>query len=403
MFEFLKPKKKRIYLDYASATPLDERVKQAMEPFWSNQFANPSAIHTEGATAKRVVEGARTRLARTLGIRSSGIVFTGSGTESNNLALFGVVDACREAGALYEDIEVITTEIEHASIMEPLLALQAKGVVIKMIPVDSEGRLILKSLPELLSKKTKLVSVAYVNSEIGVVQDIGALSRVVRAFEVEQGVKIVVHTDAAQAPLWLPCQLPSMQVDIMSLDAGKCYGPKGVGVLAFRHGVTLSPYLYGGGQEFGLRSGTENTPGVVGAVEAIVHAQNEHTELAIRVSGLRDYCLTLLLALPDVVLNGSQSHRVANNINISIKGVDAEFAVISLDAWGVAVATKSACSSGSGGGSVVVRTITGDTKRAETTLRITLGKETTKEEIAVFVSKLQQHIEKVRSTTPFLT
>jgi cysteine desulfurase len=403
MFTFLKPKSKRIYLDYASATPVARDVYEAMQPFWQTHFANPSSIHKEGVVARQAISDARTALARSLSVRPTGVVFTASGTESNNLAIFGLIEARRALGVSYSEMEIISSPIEHPSVSAVLTALQQKGVTIHYLPVDNEGKVVLSKLTDLLSNNTVLVTVAYVNSEIGVVQDIATIARVVRAYETKHSVRICVHTDAAQAPLWLSCNLSSLQVDVLSLDAGKCYGPKGVGILAFRHKVALEPYLYGGGQEFGLRSGTENTPLIIGASVALVRAQREYADQAKRVTLLRDYLLEAVLTIPGVTVNGSRTARVANNINISIAGVEAEFAVISLDAEGIAVATKSACSSGTGGGSAVVRAISGDQARAETTLRITLGRETTRQEIDTLLRFLRKHIEKVRSATTLLT
>lgn len=403
MWGFAHRGNKRVYLDYAAATPVSEEVASEMSPYWSHQFANPSAIHREGVAARRAIETAREQLARKLGVRSEGVIFTGSGTESNNIAIAGTLEHRHAAGTAYADMEVLTTAIEHPSVREVLRAYEARGVTVRMLPVDEFGRVVQSELAGCLSKRTVLVTVGYVNSEIGTIQPLSAIGRAVRAFEKEHSVRIVFHSDAAQAPLWLPCQFPALGIDALSLDAGKCYGPKGVGVLVLKHGVSLKPVMYGGGQELGLRSGTEATPLIVGAVQALLSAQSGHVELAARVSRLRDQCIKACLAIDGVVLNGSPKERVANNVNISMSGVEAEFAVISLDAAGFAVATKSACSGKKGGGSEVIRATSGDQERSETSLRITLGRATTASEIDSFVKALSAHIGTTRTAQASLT
>lgn len=394
---FLRSKKKRIYLDYAAATPVRIAVHAAMRPYQSDMYANPSAIHTEGVLARQAVETAREKLARTLKIRSNDIVFTGSGTESNNLAILGAVQAQKKAGKAYEDMEVISTKLEHPSVGKVLEYLLTLGVQVTYVDVDAEGLIIPASLQKALSEKSILVSFAYVNSEIGTIQEVGKLARIVRAFEKTQATRVLVHVDAAQAPLWLPCQLDSLLVDILTLDAGKCYGPKGVGVIVMRHGVELAPVFYGGSQETGLRPATENVAGIVGAVESVVIAQQFRDTRATKVTEVRDKAIEQFLKIDGAVLNGPVIKRVANNINISIPGIDSEFAVISLDAAGIACSTKSACSGASGDGSSVVFAITNDSARATSTIRLTLGEETTAEDLTKTVAVLTQHVLKMRA------
>jgi len=385
----------RIYLDHAAATPLLPEVLMAMREVEVVHFANPSAIHSEGVTARRVIDGARGQLARVLGVREPGIIFTGSGTESNNLAIIGTVYAKQKEGVAFADMEVITTAIDHPSVTKTTDFLKLLGVVVKMVAVDTHGHIIPNELEAALSPKTVLVTFAYVNSEIGVVQRMGRLARVVRAYERREGTRILLHLDAAQAPLWLPCQLDQLQADIISLDAGKCGGPKGVGVIAMRHGVVLSPVIFGGPQEDGLRPATENLVGIVGAAVAIVEAQQGYKERAAEVVKLRDGFIKELLMIEGVVINGDMESRVANNVNISIPGIDSEFAVICLDEAGVACSTKSACSSGAGGGgSTVVKTISGDAARATSSIRFTLGLDTTMIELQRTVEILKKYIEK---------
>ncbi|MEX0913007.1 MAG: aminotransferase class V-fold PLP-dependent enzyme, partial [Candidatus Paceibacterota bacterium] len=227
-------KKKRIYLDYAAATSVRKEVVKAMRPYWNEVYANPSAIHAEGVRARGAIESARETIARVLRVTPNDILFTSGGTESNNIALRGSVLAMRNSGLKPEEIEIISTEVEHPSILKTLEHLKKEGCVITYAPVDQDGLINAEELSELLSPRTRIVSVAYANSETGVVQDIAKLSRRIKVFERENGIEVYFHTDASQAPLWLPCALDALGVDMMTLDAGKCAGPKGVGVLVVR-------------------------------------------------------------------------------------------------------------------------------------------------------------------------
>jgi len=395
-----KSSQSRIHLDYASTTPVCEEVLVAMLPYFSEQWANPSAIYKEGVEAKRVIEDARAEVARTLRVRATDITFTSGGTESNNLALIGLVEALFDTGRKYQDMEIVSTRIEHPSILETLTYLEKRGVHIVYVPVESDGRITVGMLASLLSAKTILVTCAYANSEIGVVQDIKKITRAVRAFTEESYTKIFVHLDASQAPLWLPCALDMLGVDMMTLDAGKCYGPKGVGMLVHRHWVPLRAILYGGGQERGLRSGTENTALIVGCVRACVRAQEKYLNRSSAVAELREYLFSLLTTIPNVVVNGSREHRIANNVNISITTLDTEYAVIWLDAKGIAVSTKSACGAKESTGSKVVREISHDEPRALSTLRFTLGEETTKADIEKAVVVLKEFITMMAENIP---
>ncbi len=419
---------KRIYLDYAAATPVRGEVLEAMQPYFSDIFANPSAIHEEGVRARKAVDDARSAVAAILKIRSEEITFTSGGTEANNLAIFGVVDAAlaqekrgmRQSGGLSQDlardvrseangdlrqvdsvgtmdIEIISTAIEHPSVLEALAALETHGVKVHFVPVDREGRIDVSEFSTLLSPKTLLVTFAYVNSEIGVVQDVRRIVRAVRSAEKDEQ-RIWVHIDASQAPLWLPCAMDSLGVDLMTLDAGKCYGPKGVGVLAHKRQVPLQSHFFGGDQEGGLRPGTENVPLIIGFAKAFEIAQARHKERADKVGALRDFFFEeLKRAIPETLINGSQTERVANNCNISSPGIDGEFAVVTLDVHGIAASTRSACAGGKGGGSHVVAAITGDQERANSTIRFTLGEETTKEDVLRTAEVLSKHAIEMQS------
>ncbi|MFZ2253098.1 MAG: cysteine desulfurase family protein [Minisyncoccia bacterium] len=386
-----KESNRRIHLDFAATTPVHPDVLTAMLPYFSEDWANPSAFYKEGVKARNVIEGARTKLARTLRVRASDIIFTSGGTESNNLALIGTVEALFEAERPYSEMEIISTRIEHPSILKTLIYLEKRGVGIKYAPIDLEGKIIIPEFEKLLSTKTVLVTFAYANSEIGVVQDVKKITRRVRAWNESNETKIATHLDASQAPLWLSCEIDMLGVDLVTLDAGKCYGPKGVGVLAKRHGVNVNPILHGGEQEQGLRAGTENTALVVGCVEALVRAQENYETRTEAATLLREYFFELLTReIPEIIINGSRDSRIANNVNISLPNFDTEYAVVWLDAKGIAASTKSACGTGGEAGSLVVREMTHDESRALSTLRFTLGEETTKADIEQIVEILKE-------------
>lgn len=385
---------KRIYLDHASATPVLPEVLQAMLPYFADNFGNASAIHTEGQRAKLALTRARAQVAKILQIQPTNVTFTGSGTESNNLAIVGSVDEARSHGLGYHELEIITTKIEHPATLRTVEHLSSLGVTVHYAPVDSVGKILLTNFHELLTTKTILVTVAYVNSEIGTIEDIGALARIITSFNTETGSKTKLHVDAAQAPVWLPCGLPRLGADLLSLDGGKFGGPKGVGVLARAKHIPLENISFGGAQENGLRPGTENVANIVGLATALEIAQTGWQERQSATTLLRDYfILELKKVIKTLVINGAEGpNRVANNINISIAGLDSEFAVVTLDVAGVACSTKSACSSAGGGDSTVVKEISSGSARASSTLRFTLGSNTTKTEIDFTVSVLKKHI-----------
>ncbi|MBP6881167.1 MAG: cysteine desulfurase [Candidatus Pacebacteria bacterium] len=390
---FWRKENERVYLDFAAATPLLPEAKAAMEPFLKGDYGNPSAIHQEGQVARRAVESARDFVARALQVRPEFVTFTGGGTEGNNIAILGTVEALHSAGRAYADMEVITTRIEHPSISRAMERLQDLGVVVKYVEVDEEGFVKLAHLRELLTEKTVLFSLAYANSEIGVVQPLHHLKKSLRETEEKFKTIIFFHIDAAQAPLWLSCQFDTTHADMLVLDAAKCCGPKGVGVLVRSRRAQLSPIMFGGGQEQGLRSGTENVVGIVGAGVAIAWAQANWRARAELARAVRDEGIKFLLeTISGTALNGpTGENRLANNINISIPGLDTEYAAVWLDAKGFAVSTKSACAGAGGGESTVVKEISSDPARARATLRFTIGPDTTISKLQELADELTNH------------
>ncbi len=386
-------RKKRIYLDYAAATPVRKEVLRAMEPFHREAFGNASAVHREGQVAREAIETSRATVARMLRIRKNEVHFVSGGTEANNLAILGVLEGMFHAGRIPEECEVITTALEHPSILGALEKLKEKGVVVHTVPVDGEGLINHALFEKLLSEKTILVIFAYANSEIGVVQDVKRITRAVRKSRTaKKSIFPLVHLDASQAPLYLSCEFDSLGVDLMTLDAGKCYGPKGIGIFVKKHGVPFRAPFQGGDQEGGVRPGTESTALIVGCALSLEIAERERENRVRQVESIREYAFEALLTIPGVIVNGSRDSRIANNINISIPGIDGEYATVVLDTKGIAVSTKSACSGATGSGSSVIYALGGDDARALSTLRITVGEETTKRNIDVLVRVLKEHV-----------
>jgi cysteine desulfurase len=384
----------RVYLDYAAATPLSPNALSAMMPYLEGVYGNASAIHREGQQAQQAVESARESIARTIQVRPEFVTFTGGGTEGNNLAIFGVIQALNMAGTNYSQMEVITTKIEHPSITAAMEKLSEMGVRVKYVEVDETGKIVLSHFKELLSKQTVLVSIAYANSEIGTIQPLHAIKKALSEAERIFSSKMYLHIDAAQAPLWVSCLSTTVGADLMVLDFAKCNGPKGTGALIRSPRARLTAATYGGGQENNLRPGTENVPGIVGAAVAFAEAQESWKQRAFDVSQVRDAGVQVLMAeVSGIVTNGASGvDRLANNINVSIPGLDTEFAAVVLDSKGFAVSTKSACAGASGGESVVVRETTGDSARASSTLRISLSPNTTVEELRSLATVLKEHV-----------
>ncbi len=386
---------KRIYLDYASTTPLDPRVGKVMEPFFTKVFGNPSSIHTEGVVAKKALENARTTVARCLEAHAEEIVFTSGGTEANNLALFGVISTFYLLPSTNFKPHIVTTNIEHSSVLEPLRELERQGrVEVTYVPVEADGIVKAENIVSAIKPNTALVSVMYANNEIGTIQPIRKIGQLLVPIRNSKFILHnspnekqypVFHSDACQAPVYLRCLVNALGVDLMTLDGHKMYGPKGVGVLYVRRNTSLAPFLLGGGQERGLRSTTENIPAIVGFAEALRVATAEREKETARVGTLRDMLHSNILknvGMTEVVVNGSmeKGERLPNNLNISLFDVDTEFLTLKLDAKGIVVSTKSSCLTDEKESYVVVA-LGGGPKRAASSLRFTLGRNTTTKEV----------------------
>jgi len=378
----------KIYLDNSATTPVDKKVLSAMAKYWNKDFGNPSSIHSMGVKAKIALQKARKIIADLIGGHDREIIFTGGGTESNNLAIFGLINSVRKEGRKYSDIHVITTEIEHSSINECFEELETRGAKVDYLKVDGFGLINPKDLREMIRKETLLVSIGYANSEIGVIQPIKEIIKEIRHCRKKFGRERIglpyLHTDASQAGLYLNMNVEELGVDLMTLDAQKMYGPKGVGALYIRGGIKISPIIFGGEQEKGIRSGTENIPFIVGFAKAFELAQKIKNKESQKLIKIRDYFFNeIKKVIPSVIINGHLENRLPNNINISIPNQDGEMLVFRLDEAGIICSSSSACASGTGE-SAVVRKIAEKTNvsdkevndRAKSTLRFSMGKDT---------------------------
>ncbi len=380
----------RVYLDYAATTPCDPRVLKAMEPFFFEKSGNPSSIHSFGKEAKEALEGARFKVAGCLGALPEEIVFTSGGTESNNTAIFGAAFTQEKKGN-----HIITSAIEHHAVLEPAKFLEKKGFRVTYVGVDRQGLIDPADIKKAITDKTVLISVMHANNEVGTIEpiaEIGALAR-------EKG--IYFHTDAVQTVGHIPVNVDELGVDLLSLSAHKFYGPKGVGALYIRKGTRLQPFLYGGDQEKGRRASTYNTPGIVGAGEAIELCRESMGQEAAFQSALRDtFIREIQKKVPDTSLNGHPQKRLANNANISIRYIEGESILLTLDMLGIAVSTGSACTSSSLEPSHVLLAMGLTHEVAHSSLRVSLGRWTKQEDITYIVEQLPPIAAKLRAMSP---
>ncbi len=382
----------KVYMDHAATTPVDSRVVEAMEPYFSDKYGNPSSLYTAGLEAREAVEDARGRVARLLNGAPEGIIFTSGGTESNNLALKGVAFANRKKGR-----HIITTKIEHHAVLEPCEWLAKQGFEITYLPVDEHGLVKPESLEEALRDDTILVSIMHANNEIGTIEPIEELAGIVK----DHGAYF--HTDAVQTYGKIPVDVQKMNVDLLSLSSHKIYGPKGVGALYVRRGVRMDPLLHGGGHEFRKRSGTENVPGIVGLGKAAEIAEKEMDRDAKKLTRLRDRLIKGALAIENSRLNGHPEKRLPNNANFVFLFVEGESLILELDFYGIAANTGSACSSKTLEPSHVLSAIGLKPEETHGSLRLTLGRQNTKEEVDYVLEVLPKVVGRLRQISPFKT
>jgi cysteine desulfurase len=380
----------RIYFDNNATTPVDPAVVEAMLPYFSEGFGNASSIHSFGQRARAAVEQARESVAELLGVRPAEIVFTSGGTEADNLAIFGVVGAA--AGARKH---VITTAIEHHAVLNACQALEARGVAVSYLPVSAAGVVDPDEVRRALRPETVLISVMYANNELGTIQPIEEIARMAREADVH------FHTDAVQAAGKIPLEVERLGVDLATISGHKLYGPKGVGALYVRAGTPLEPLLYGGHHERDRRPGTENVPGIVGLGKAAELARAELPEEAARLAALRDRLEAGILArVPATKLNGGGARRASGTTNICFSFVEGESLVIALDLKGLACSTGAACSSGAIEPSHVLTAIGLKPEEARGSLRFSLGRGNTAEEVELALEIIPGVVEHLRQLSP---
>lgn len=377
--------KKPIYLDHFSTTPVDSRVLEAMLPYFTEVFGNPaSQTHCYGWEADEAVENARGELAKLIGASPKEIVFTSGASESNNLAIKGVADALAGQGN-----HIITLATEHKSVLETCLSLQTKGFDVTVLPVNADGLLDLERLISALTDRTILVSIMFANNEIGVIQPIDKIGKLLR----ERG--ILFHSDATQAVGKLSVDVSRDSIDLLSLSAHKFYGPKGIGALYIRRGVKLATQIHGGGQEHGIKSGTLNVPGIVGLGKAAWYARSEMGEESVHIGKLRDRLQRqILTGIDGVTVNGSLERRLPHNLNISFEGVDGESLLNSLK--DIALSRGSTCSGNSFHPSHVLTAIGLPNQLAQATLRFGLGRSNTEQDIDFVADRVIQAVRNLR-------
>ena len=374
-----------IYLDYAAATPVRKEVKKAMDEA-ENYFANPGSMHDEGNKAKESLEISREKIRKTIKARDDDkVIFTSSGTESVNLAIKEVASAYREKGK-----HIITSKIEHKAVLETCKYLEKEGFSVTYLDVDGYGRINPKDVEKAITKKTILISIMYANNEVGTIQPVEEIA------VIAEKNKVLFHTDACQAG-YLDLDVRKLDVDLLTLNSNKIYGPKGAGLLYVREGVDIRPLIHGGGQEFGLRSGTENVSAIAGFARALELAGPEKVKENARLQRLRDHFIAeVQKKINGTFLNGHPSERLPNNAHISFEGVDAETALASLNGRGIYASAGSACTANEIKISHVLKAMKVPEKLAGGSIRFTFGKETTEKEIEMTIKILQETIESLR-------
>jgi len=378
-----------IYLDYNSTTPVDPRVLAAMLPYLAENFGNANSIHSSGQRARAAVDAARESVAVLLGGKASEIVFTCGGTESDNLAIFGIVNPCDQPRK-----HVVTTAIEHHAVLNTAQALEKQGVDVTYVPVSREGIVDPEDIREAIRPETVLISVMLANNEIGTIQPIAEIGQIAAEEDV------YFHCDAVQAAGKLRIEVEKLGVDLLSISGHKLYAPKGVGALFVRTGTELGPLFFGGHHERDRRPGTENVPGIVGLGKAAELAMENLDADTARLAALRDRFENALSALPGVRVNGSVRDRVPNTSNLSFDAAGGEALVIALDLQGVMCSSGAACSSGAVEPSHVLTAIGLTPDQARSSLRFSLGRPTTDQEIDQAIRIIPPVVERLRALSP---
>jgi cysteine desulfurase len=376
----------RIYLDHAATTTVRPEAIAAMVPLLGSGY-NPSSLHAEGRAARNAVDEARATVARVLGAHPREIVFTGGGSESDTLAVAGGARAASARGR-----HIVTSAIEHPAVMGAVARLEREGWTVTRLPVDAQGLVVPAAFEAALTPQTALASIMLANNEIGVIEPIAKLAAIARAHGV------VFHTDAIQAPGWLPLDVAQLGVDLLSLSAHKFAGPKGVGILYVRRGVGVAPLVDGGGQEHGLRAGTENVAGIAGTAVALALAEAERPATAPRIAALRDRLAAAITGqIPDVVINGAAAPRLPGLLSVAFGGAPSDALLMRLDLAGIAASAGSACAAGSLEPSHVAAALGLGERYRRSVIRFSLGKGTAEAEIDDVIRRLPALVADVRS------
>lgn len=378
-----------IYLDHAATTPMRQEAYEAMIPYLTEKFGNPSSIHAFGRAARKDVDGARERVAKALNAAPQEIFFTSGGTEADNMAILGTAAQLRDKGK-----HIITSAVEHHAVLHTCEALATQGYRLTMLPVDKYGMVSPSQLAKAITDETILVSIMHANNEVGTIQPIRELAAIAH----ERGA--LFHTDAVQSLGNIPVDVADLQVDLLSASAHKLYGPKGVGLLYVRKGTKLGNIAYGGAQERNLRPGTENVAGIMGFARALELAAAEQPETYEHLAALRDKLIKGLTSLPAVSLNGHPQQRLPGNVNVSIERVEGESLILSLDMAGIAVSSGSACTSGSLEPSHVLMAMGLSHQKTHGSLRFTLGKSTSAADIDYVLEVIPGIIQRLRQMSP---
>ncbi|MCX6343583.1 MAG: cysteine desulfurase NifS [Armatimonadetes bacterium] len=382
--------KKLIYLDHAATTPMDPLVLEAIMPYLTDQFGNASSLYSLGRTNREAVEEARAHVARLLNAKTEEIYFTSGGSESDNWAIYGVAKARQAKGN-----HIITTKIEHHAVLEPCHALEKMGYEVTYVPVDANGLVSVEDVANAITEKTILISVMHANNEVGTIEPVEEIGKIAK----EKGIHF--HVDAVQTVGHIPVDVNAINCDSLALSAHKFYGPKGVGAIYIRKGARVSPFIIGGGQEGSKRAGTYNVPGIVGMGKAAELALKRMADEATVTTKLRDQLMAGIIAkIPDIKLNGDPVKRLPNNVNFSFAGVEGESMILLLDMQGVCSSSGSACTSGSLDPSHVLLAMGLSHETSHGSLRLTLGKDITEDDIQFVLDTLPGIITRLRDMSP---
>lgn len=381
---------KRVYFDHSATTPVDSEVAQIMLEYMTEKFGNPSSIHSFGREVRKAIDGARENVASLIGANANEIFFTSGGTEADNLALKGVAYANRKKGN-----HIITTSIEHHAVLHACEALEKQGFSITYLPVDENAMVHIEDVKKAITDKTIMISVMFANNEVGTIQPIKEIGQLAK----EKG--ILFHTDAVQAVGSCPINVKELNIDLLSLSGHKFYGPKGIGALYIRKGVRIEAIQHGGAQERNIRPGTENVPGIIGLGKAAELAKRDLEERISHISKLRDSLIAgIQERITDIKLNGHPTLRTPGNVNFSFSYIEGESLLLNLDLKGIAASSGSACTSGSLDPSHVLLSMGLNHETAHGSLRLSLGRANTEDDVKYCLEVLPEIVERLRSMSP---